>query len=263
MDDFDFVSVTLTKKTYQELLEKAKKCDEFVKKNLTQCEQLMDCTIIPNNDLEKLKYKAKEYDGIVDEYWNRGGKSQVLEWKEKAKRMDYLEKCHPMITTTEIDELKEKAKKLDEIASGYAGSKSANFWTDQYVHSLEEKVKKWDSYCTRMDPNNAESWIDTVNKAKKWDEYQNTVIVDGTVIGYARLKQLEEKAKKWDEYVLHNTNHEQYALVLEKARKWDEFERKNLTQCEQLMDCTIIQNEDLDELKKKARIYDRMKELFG
>lgn len=91
---------------------------------------------------------------------------ELNELREKAKRMDYLEKCHPMITATEIDELKEKAKKYDNLSSG---SIAMGFTLEQ-ANEWEEKAKSWDDMFK-----DGSSWDDVLKwkeKAEKWDTFE-------------------------------------------------------------------------------------------
>lgn len=141
---------------------------------------------IDNIDEIKTWYeKAKKW----DELYGQGICSFVrtdilLELQDKAEKYDYLDKCHPMITATEIDELKEKAKKWDDHLTVNA---SKGIFPNPLIEEWKEKAKKWDEYLQTH-----EKWEDVINKAKKWDLYGSHSATT------ERIQKLEDKAKKWD-----------------------------------------------------------------
>lgn len=120
---------------------------------------------IGKGELDILRYKADEYQKIVDENWHDGA-SHVREWKEKSKKYD-LWMDRKGVDEDYVTEMEKKAQKLDE-------------------YEVECKT-----HPTRIDGMDIFEWKDRAeeneDKAKKWDLINS----EGKTVSLAEVKLLK------------------------------------------------------------------------
>lgn len=136
-----------------------------------------------------------------------------------------------LYTTIKSDELLELRKKAKNWDSGIQEHQNKYWIPPERVKQLEEKAEKWNQHendmivCGNPTGYQMREWKEKAAKYDFWvPRWQATAAEYGAKTDeYDWLPKVVEKAKKWDEFK-NNTMSSKFRELEEKAKKWDKFQ---------------------------------------